>query len=124
LTRRLIWFAVAAGVAVLLSTLRMLQSYRPLPAIAATLTGNEADFTEEIDERIRELFPIGADEKRLIDYLKTEGFAPEWRQRDDVNAARFVRDGLLCQKTVRVLWRASATGVLTEVGASYFSRCF
>jgi hypothetical protein len=102
----------------------MARDFRRLPEIAATLTGNETDFSQEITERIQRLFPIGSDEERLIDFLGAQGFAPEWRRRDMPNAGRFVREGLLCAKTVRISWRADTEGKLTEASGDYSSRCF
>lgn len=94
-----------------------------LPAIVATLPGEEAQFSQEFDQRIRDRFPLGSSEGVLIDFVAGEHFAPEWRRRDGANAAAFVWSGLLCTKTVRVNWRADATGVLTEVNGAYDSRC-
>ena len=97
--------------------------FRSLPEIAATLPSNESQFSRDLDNRIRERFPIGASEDKLIDYLASEGFAPEWRRRDAANAGAFVRSGLLCSKTLRIVWRADAAGVLTEVSGAYESHC-
>jgi hypothetical protein len=94
-----------------------------LPAIAATLPGDEAQFSHEFDERIRDRFPIGTSEDALVDFLTGEHFAPEWRRRDGANAAAFNWSGLLCAKTVRVRWRADATGRLAEVNGAYESHC-
>ena len=94
-----------------------------LPAIAATLPGDEAQFSREFDERIRDHFPVGTSEDALVDYLASEHFAPEWRRRDDANAAAFVWSGLLCTKTVCVRWRSDATGRLAEVNGAYESHC-
>ncbi len=94
-----------------------------LPAIAATLPGDEAQFSREFDERMRDRFPLGSSEDALVDFLTGEHFAPEWRRRDDANAAAFMWSGLLCTKTVRVRWRADATGVLTAVEGAYESHC-
>jgi hypothetical protein len=57
-----------------------------LPAIVATLPGDEAEFSRELDHRIRERFPIGTSEDELIDYLKNEQFLPEWRRRNEDNS--------------------------------------
>jgi len=97
--------------------------FHPLPAIAATLPGVEADFSRELDARIRERFPIGTNEETLIAYLAGEGFVPQWRRRDEPNTSAFIRNGLLCTDIVRVFWRADATGVLTEVNGAYQSQC-
>ncbi|WP_158817108.1 hypothetical protein [Methylocapsa sp. S129] len=97
--------------------------FRPLPGIVATLPGDEPDFSQELDARLRERFPIGTDEETLILYLASEGFSPEWRRREDSNASAFIWNGLICKKTIRVLWRADAAGLLTEVGGTYESDC-
>ena len=122
--RRVIWpvaalllMAAAFGVG------RLGAGARSLPAIVATLPGDEARFSAEFDARIRDRFPVGTSEDALVDYLASEHFAPEWRRRDGANAAAFVWSGLLCAKTVRVSWRADATGGLTEVNGAYESHC-
>lgn len=94
-----------------------------LPAIARTLPGDESEFSRELNDRIRELFPIGASEDKLIGYLGDEKFTPGWRRRDDPNVSYYIRNGLLCSQTIRVVWRADARGALTDVGASYESKC-
>jgi hypothetical protein len=94
-----------------------------LPAIAATLPGDEAQFSREFDERIRDRFPLGSSEDALVDFLAGERFAPEWRRRDGASSAAFVWSGLLCAKTVRIRWRADATGALTAVDGAYESHC-
>jgi hypothetical protein len=102
---------------------RMTAGLKTLPPIAATLPGDEADFSRELNDRIRERFPVGSGDKALIAELADEQFLPEWRRGDDANASTFVWAGLLCKKTVRVTWRADTSGILTEVNGSYESRC-
>jgi len=94
-----------------------------LPALAATLPGDESEFNHEIDERVRELFPIGTSDEKLIAYLSAQGFTPEWRERDYANAASYTWSGVLCAKIVRVIWRADSDGALTAVNGSYKSQC-
>lgn len=94
-----------------------------LPAIAATLPGDESEFSRELDTRIRQRFPIGSSEDQLIEYLASEKFTPEWRRRDESNASVFVRDGLLCRDIVRVSWRADASGILVDVSGAFESHC-
>jgi hypothetical protein len=122
--RRAIWpvaalllMAAAFGVG------RLGAGARSLPAIVATLPGDEAQFSRAFDERMRDRFPVGSSEDALVDYLAGERFAPEWRRRDGANAAAFVWSGLLCAKIVRVSWRADAAGRLTEVSGAYESHC-
>ena len=96
---------------------------RNLPAIVATLPGDEAQFSREFDDRIRDSFPVGTSEDALLDYLAREDFTPEWRRRDDANASVFTWNGLICSKIIRVSWRADAAGVLTAVNGAYESHC-
>jgi len=100
---------------------RMTLSFRTIPEIVATLPGDESEFSRELDGRVRERFPVGTSEDKLIDYLARERFVPEWRRHDDANSSAFVEDGLICEKIARVRWRADAAGALTEVGAAYES---
>lgn len=94
-----------------------------LPLIVANLPGDESEFSHELDLRIRERFPVGTSEDKLLEFLADERFAPEWRRRDDPNAAVFLHQGLLCAQMVRILWRADATGILTEVHGEYQGAC-
>jgi hypothetical protein len=103
---------------------RLASGFRSLPEIAATLPGDESQFSRELDGRIRDRFPIGTSEDKLIDYLASEKFNPEWPRHDAANAGTFVWSGLLCTKVVRVLWRADGGGSLTDVRGAYQSQCF
>ncbi len=96
---------------------------RALPTIVATLPGDESGFSRELDDRFRTRFPPGSSEDALVDYLMSEDFSPDWRRRDGPNASFFVASGLICTKTIRVLWRADAAGALSDVRASYQSQC-
>jgi hypothetical protein len=123
-TRRALWAAVTLLLmAAAFGIGRLADGIRSLPEIAATLPADEAQFSREFDERIRDRFPVGGSEDALVDYLASEHFAPEWRRRDGANAAAFVWSGLVCTKTVRVVWRPGATGVLTAVNGAYESHC-
>ena len=98
-------------------------SFRPLPEIVATLPGDESEFSREFDGRVRERFPIGSSEDKLLAFLANENFFPDWRRRDNSNSSFFVQSGLICRKIVRVFWRADAAGVLTDVRGTYESHC-
>ena len=102
---------------------RMTKGIQHLPALAATLPGDESGFNREIDERVKELFPIGSSDKNLIAYLSAQGFTPEWREKDYANVATFVWTGVLCTISVRVIWRADVEGALTQIDGSYQSQC-
>lgn len=122
--RRIIWPAVTLMLmSVAFGVGRMTDGFRTLPAIVATLPGEEAGFSRELDARIREGFPIGTSEDKLIDFLTSEDFVPDWRRRDDANSSSFVLNGLICKKFVRVRWRADKAGSLTEVGGVYETQC-
>jgi len=101
--RRVIWPAVTLILmSVAFGAGKISSQFRSLPAIVATLPGDEAEFSHELDHRIRERFPVGTSEDKLIGYLETEQFLPEWRRRDEDNSSSFVQDGLICEKIARV----------------------
>ncbi len=121
--RRALWPSLIILVAVAAFFAGRVRSPHALPAMVATLPGDEAAFSHEFNERIRARFAIGSSEDALIDYLISENFAPDWRRRDGDNASVLVIDGLICQKTIRVNWRADAAGILTSVSGAYQSQC-
>ena len=123
LVRWAMWSASALLLATVSFAAGRFSSFRPLPEIVATLPGDESEFSREFDGRIRERFPIGSSEDKLLAFLANENFFPDWRRRDNPNASFFVQSGLICQKIVRVFWRADAAGVLTDVRGSYESQC-
>lgn len=101
---------------------RMTLSARIMPEIVATLPGDESQFSRELDARLRERFPIGTSQDKLIGYLVGANFVPDWPRRD-ANASMFIFNGLLCDRIARVLWRADAAGTLTSVSGAYESHC-
>ncbi len=122
--RRAIWPAVALiFMSMSFGAGKATDRFRSLPAIVGTLPGEEEGFSRELDDRIRERFPFGTSEDKLIAYLASEQFVPEWRRRNDANSSPFVLDGLICKKIARVFWRADAASLLTEVGGAYESHC-
>jgi hypothetical protein len=106
------------------TTGRMIGGFHKLPTIAATLPGDERNFSEELNAKIRETFPVGSNEDGLIRYLKAEGFKPDWRERNEPNVSSVTHEGLFCKKVVRVFWRADSEGLLTEINGSYEAWCF
>jgi hypothetical protein len=120
---RLAW----AGATLLLMALsfaagRMTLGARIMPEIVATLPGDESQFSRELDARLRERFPLGTSQDKLIGYLVGADFVPDWPQRDG-NASMFIFNGLLCDRIAHVLWRADAAGILTHVSGAYESHC-
>jgi hypothetical protein len=101
---------------------RMTLGVRIMPEIVATLPGDESEFSRELDARLRERFPVGTSQDKLIGYLVGANFVPDWPQRG-ANVSVFIFNGLMCAKTVRVLWRADAAGNLTSVGGAYEDHC-
>jgi hypothetical protein len=121
--RRLAW----AGAALILMALsfaagKMTLGERIMPEIVATLPNDESQFSRELDARLRERFPIGSSQDKLIGYLVGANFAPDWPQ-GGANASQFVFDGLMCERSARVLWRADPAGALTYISGSYQSHC-
>ena len=101
---------------------RMTLGVRTMPEIVATLPGDESQFSRELDARLRERFPIGTSQDKLIGYLVGANFVPDWPQHD-ANASLFIFNGVLCTRMARVLWRADEAGKLTNVGGAYESHC-
>jgi hypothetical protein len=121
--RRLAW----AGATMILMALsfaagKMTLGERIMPEIVATLPNDESQFSREFDARLRERFPIGTSQDKLIGYLVGANFAPDWPQKGE-NASEFVFNGLLCDRVAHVIWRADAAGSLTDVGGSYEHHC-
>ena len=75
LVRRAIWSASALLLAIVSFGVGRFSSFRPFPEIVATLLGDEFGFSREFDGRIRERFPIGSSEDKLVDFLGSEGFS-------------------------------------------------
>ena len=101
---------------------RMTLGVRIMPEIVATLPGDESQFSRELDARLRERFPVGTSQDKLIGYLVGANFVPDWPQHD-ANASLFIFNGVLCTRMARVLWRADEAGKLTNVGGAYESHC-
>ncbi len=95
---------------------------RIMPEIVATLPGDESQFSRELDARLRERFPIGSSQDKLIGYLVGANFVPDWPRRDG-NASLFIFNGMLCDRIVHVLWRADPAGILTNISGTYESHC-
>jgi hypothetical protein len=51
------------------------------------------------------------------------GEEAEWRRRDAANSSALIPNGLICQKLIRVVWRADAAGAVTNVSGAYQSHC-
>jgi hypothetical protein len=101
---------------------KMTLGERIMPEIVATLPNDESQFARELDARLRERFPLGTAQDKLIGYLVGANFAPDW-PRGDTNASQFIFNGLMCDRTARVLWRADAAGALTYISGAYESHC-
>ena len=101
---------------------RMTLGVRIMPEIVATLPGDESQFSRELDARLRERFPIGSTQDKLIGYLVGANFVPDWPHRGD-NVSLFIFNGMLCDRTARVFWRADAAGILTNISGAYESHC-
>ncbi len=101
---------------------RMTLGARIMPEIVPTLPNDESQFSHEFDARVRDRFPIGTSQEKLIGYLVGANFVPDWPQ-DGANASMFIFNGLICDRVARVLWRADALGALTNVSGSYESHC-
>src|SRR5271167_4897616 len=76
---RLAWAAATLIlVALAFAAGRMTLGLRIMPEIVATLPGDETEFSRELDARLRERFPIGSSQDKLIGYLVGANFVPDW----------------------------------------------
>jgi hypothetical protein len=66
-----------------------------------------APLQSRTDDRLRERFPIGTSEHKLIGYLVSANFVPDWRRRDEANSSLFIWNGPLCGRIVHALWQAT-----------------
>jgi len=120
---RLAWAAATLILMALsFAAARMTLGARIMPEIVATLPGDESQFSRELDARLHERFPIGTSQDKLIGYLVGANFVPDW-PRHDGNASVFNFNGMLCDRTARVFWRADAAGALTYISGAYESHC-
>jgi hypothetical protein len=120
---RLAWAgATLVLAAVAFAAGRMTLGARIMPEIVATLPGDESEFSRELDARLRERFPLGTSQDKLIGYLIGANFVPDWPQHG-ANASQFTFNGLMCDRSARVLWRADAAGALTYISGAYDSHC-
>jgi hypothetical protein len=101
---------------------RMTLGARIMPEIVATLPNDESQFSRELDARLRERFPVGTSQDKLIGYLIGANFVPDWPQHG-ANASQFIFNGLMCERIAHVLWRADAAGALTSISGAYESHC-
>jgi hypothetical protein len=123
LMHRLIW----AGATLVLMALsfaagKMTLGARIMPEIVATLPNDESQFSRELDARLRERFPVGTAQDKLIGYLVGANFAPDW-PRGGANASVFIFNGWLCDRIARVLGRADSAGTLTDISGANESHC-
>jgi hypothetical protein len=121
---RLVVWAAATLVLMALSFAagRMTLGERIMPEIVATLPNDESQFSRELDARLRERFPVGSSQDKLLGYLVGANFVPDWPQHG-VNESEFIFNGLLCDRIAHVSWRADAAGALTDIGGAYESHC-
>jgi len=89
------------------------------PEIGRGLPAKYAEAEPLFDQRVKDRFPLGTDEKRLIEELKNQGFEvlPTY---DGVKDATFKR-GWIVQTIWSVRWRANGNQV-TEVWGVYAGR--
>ena len=97
--RRAIWSASALLLAVVSFGAGRFSSFRPFPEIVATLPGDESEFSREFDDRLRERFPIGSSEDKLLAFLANENFFPDWRRRDNPNSSSSFKADLYARKS-------------------------
>ena len=133
------WMAVAA----ILATIAVLFGCSRFPPIAAGLSGNFAEGSQEFDRRVHERFPVGSPSAELLSELQEQGFKlqlPEYPadqalfnklQREGFkNMPNLPADklrhwlrieipGFVCGAVLQVLWTQDAAGDITTINGSY-----
>jgi len=95
---------------------------RPLPALAADLPTSNATARQDFALRIHARFPVGSDERALMQELWAEGFGRPG-QNDGRHWASLERHDLVCSKAWTVTWTADDSGHLTAVEGTYIPSC-
>ncbi len=96
---------------------------RPLPALAADLSANNATARQEFSTRVHERFPVGSPERALMLELWAEGFDRPGGSDGQRSWASLTRRSLVCNKAWTVTWAADDTGHLTAVDGTYIPSC-
>ncbi len=90
------------------------------PEIGRGLPTGYAEGERLFDRRVKEMFPIGTSEERLLEELQKQGFEllPAF---DGVNDATFTRDNWIFQTIWSVRWRAEE-GRIKDIWGVYGGR--
>src|SRR6476620_11098949 len=94
---------------------RMTLGVRIMPEIVATLPGDESQFSRELDARLRERFPVGTSQDKLIGYLVGANFVPDWPQRG-ANVSMFIFNGSWIPERSATCLREADLNVLSKLG--------
>jgi len=94
---------------------------RPQVPLTAGLHGTWAAVSEELDNRVKERFPLGSSEKEMALELRREGFSrQDWESSVDLeHEAMRDESNWVCKQSAHVFWRADAEGRLTSIRGQY-----
>ena len=89
-----------------------------VPEIGRELPTDQAEANEAFDQRIKRRFPVGTDERRLVQELNRQGFKlvvkqSGWRE------AKFTTNYLVVEMIWSVRWRAS-NSIVREIWGVHF----
>lgn len=95
----------------------------PPPLVASAGSGEVSAMDARFDRAVRERFPIGSLESKLILDLVTQGFKPGWGGGLDGRTAIYKEFPVVCANEYTVHWRVDATSRLTKVSGDFRAIC-
>ena len=93
----------------------------PWPELLSGLPANVVEAQAEFPKRVQAQFPVGSRASQLIEYLKKQGFRPDWASDVSVRRARFERGDWVCRNVFTIDWRSDQQGNLTDVVGVYLT---
>lgn len=92
-----------------------------IPEIGRNLPANFSQADKEFNERTQKLFPLGADEKIIIEFLENQNF--KYYSSDQGKGATFKKPVFPCDLFWNVSWKSDMDKKITEIHGKYGGRC-
>ena len=103
----------------------MLSACAAWPPLIARNLPPGADRTQSFDKRVKERFPVGSDEEKMLAELRHEGFTISETPTEPTRyrfAATYEARDLVCRIFWTVHWSSENTRI-TDIAADYASIC-
>ena len=116
--------SAVTAIAMFIAMLRVGGAFDPPPALVASAgSGNVSAIEARFDRAVRERFPIGSLESKLILDLVAQGFKPGWGWGQDGQTAIYKGFPVVCANEYTVRWRADVTSRLTQISGDFRAIC-